>query len=174
MGNERTVQITSRIVTVINILETVACAFAALGGLAIVTGLEEYFAKEPVNGSSDVGNVVAGVGGIFGAIIGYILLFVGISGFIYYLIPTIKGIVTWVQTKKKLEEGPVEYFRTYKKDGITKLVFNGLPIVLSAGDIISDLNHLEMEQIIVSLLFMIIPAISVYQIIISIDGGKQE
>lgn len=174
MGNERTVQITSRIVTVINILETIACAFAALGGLAIITGLEEYFSKEPANGSSDVGNVVASVGGIFGAIIGYVLLFVGISGFIYYLIPTIKGIVTWVKTKDKLAEGPVEYFKEYKKDGIMKLVFNGLPVVLSVGGTISDLNHMELEQIFVSLLFMIIPAISVYQIIISIDGGKQE
>lgn len=174
MGNEKTVQITSRIVTVINIIETIICAFVAIGGLFVIKGVDSLFTAATSPGTDGIGTAVAGVGGVVGAIIGYAMLFVGIFGFIYFLIPSIRGIVLWANTKKKLEEGTEEYFKAYKKDGINKLVINGLPIALSVVEMIADYKSLEAAEIIAVLIFMMIPAIAVYQIIISIDGGKQK
>lgn len=169
MEREKIVKTISRIVSALDILACIGGIVIAGMGAIIINSVDEI----SNGGSSDVaGELFVGLGVVFGALIGYFFVFAGIITFFYFLIPSIEGVVLWIKCDKKLEEGPEVYFRAFKKDGILKLIFNGIPMICWVGGCVSEYSMANIGVLAVAIVPMAVVGLSIYQIIVSAGKGE--
>jgi len=79
-------------------------------------------------------------GSILGMMVAVVLLFACGIMVVFFLVPSIHGIVIQINTKKYLEKGIETYVKNIRRDAIIKIVFNAVPgsailigIILNGG-----------------------------------------
>jgi len=163
-------------VMICNIVMAIISAVTVYGGISItfngskiVNGGSGLFNK----GESDGWEAFAGLSGMIGgtlvAIIGMVLIFIGVFTLVMYCVPMIMSIVTRIRFKANYEKNIEDCRKGVKTVSIVSTVING--IVMVAAGIVTLIGGMSYYMLIV---FTLMAASLAFSIILIVSTGKDK